>query len=88
MNRIRIFFALLLVALLAAPVVSARSRNKIARCKRTCTRLRNQMAKECTKLPKASDSASCRKNFLPKIEKDCMASCQKRNKKKKRRRRR
>ena len=80
-KRLKIFFVILLSALLAAPFVSARSRNKTARCKRTCIRLKNQM-----KHP--ASSASCRKNFLPKIQKDCMKRCEERKKNKKRKRRR
>ncbi|MBN2496260.1 MAG: hypothetical protein JXR96_16830 [Deltaproteobacteria bacterium] len=85
---IKWFFIALLATLLAAPVASARKVDKVARCKRTCKKIRNDMAKECAKLKDPASAASCRKNFLPKIEKDCMKGCTERNKKKKRRRRR
>lgn len=87
-KHLKLFFVILLAGVLAAPVASARSRNKMARCKRTCTRVKNQMKKECAKLKDPASSASCRKNFLPKIEKDCMKRCEERKKKRKKRRRR
>ena len=87
-KSIKVFFIILLAGLLAAPVASARSKNKQARCKRTCTRVKNQMKKECAKLKDPASASSCRKNFLPKIEKDCMKRCEERKKNKKKRRRR